>query len=433
MATNHFEIPGVNVRFVTGLQWQLLRNSSEGRAEARKLAEEMRFDLMVWNTPDDAAADLCLVGFASSREGYKRGSCSVAALVSASIKKTDRARDFICAVALPGGRFLYVSQINGAIPEGRDFIGSQEQVRTLLMEDIALDRMWDIVIAPTMWGIDHSFDRSFMEFLPKTKGRVDVKALYKFCLSNVRLDSRRLLVYGLLATLVLGSGLGVMTYLNNQKERARLAAMLLQSKSAEKRPPVPPWINKVKAVEGWSACSAVLQKNQQVMFQGNWTPDSISCDLDGRNLLFLWSGDSQRSWISHLKATEPNAVISSEGGSLSASFAQPVATVVAGQAEPLVDRSSRLLAMQQVAQEYGLVLQISNPPAPAVLPGADKADAQALPTWGEVRWSIENSALAPEVILPLLDGVGFRLGRVTARFKDGLINWNLEGVQYVLP
>ncbi len=52
MATNHFEIPGVNVRFVTGLQWQLLRNSSEGRAEARKLAEEMRFDLMVWNTPD---------------------------------------------------------------------------------------------------------------------------------------------------------------------------------------------------------------------------------------------------------------------------------------------------------------------------------------------------------------------------------------------
>ena len=301
------------------------------------------------------------------------------------------------------------------------------------MEDLALDRMWDIVIAPTMWGIDHSFDRSFMEFLPKTKGRVDVKALYKFCLSNVRLDSRRLLVYGLLATLVLGSGLGVMTYLNNQKERARLAAMLLQSKSAEKRPPVPPWINKVKAVEGWSACSAVLQKNQQVMFQGNWTPDSISCDLDGRNLLFLWSGDSQRSWISHLKATEPNAVISSEGGSLSASFAQPVATVVAGQAEPLVDRSSRLLAMQQVAQEYGLVLQISNPPAPAVLPGADKADAQALPTWGEVRWSIENSALAPEVILPLLDGVGFRLGRVTARFKDGLINWNLEGVQYVLP
>ena len=127
MATNHFEIPGVNVRFVTGLQWQLLRNSSEGRAEARKLAEEMRFDLMVWNTPDDAAADLCLVGFASSREGYKRGSCSAAALISASIKKTDRARDFICAVALPGVVFCMYRRLT--VPSRRGVILSEVRSR----------------------------------------------------------------------------------------------------------------------------------------------------------------------------------------------------------------------------------------------------------------------------------------------------------------
>ena len=65
------------------------------------------------------------------------------------------------------------------------------------------------------------------------------------------------------------------------------------------------------------------------------------------------------------------------------------------------------------------------------MPGAPSN--QLPPQWRELSWAVKGSALSPESVVAVLDGAGFRVGSVVARFSDGIIKWDLEGSQYVLP
>ena len=134
-------------------------------------------------------------------------------------------------------------------------------------------------------------------------------------------------------------------------------------------------------------------------------------------------------WIKHLLEVEPKANVSGDGSM--AALVVPV-SVSGAEDETLVDERTRSLQMQMVAQQYGLMINLAAPPAPPTMPGAQPND-QMLPKWRELAWAIKGSALPPENVVASLDGAGFRVGSVTARFSDGLIKWDLEGSQYVLP
>ncbi|MFB0934190.1 MAG: type 4b pilus protein PilO2, partial [Propionivibrio sp.] len=153
MMENCFELDRGKV-FVSGLHWQALSgNPSEAKHEAQRLAKQLEFDLAMYRTGGAPQ-----IGFASSVDGYKAGMLSAAAVVSKTLELEDNVRDFLCAAELPDGRFLLVVQADGVITPDGDALGSEDEIRAKMLEYLSLDKTWDKIFAPLMWGMQGSVE-----------------------------------------------------------------------------------------------------------------------------------------------------------------------------------------------------------------------------------------------------------------------------------
>lgn len=410
--------------FVGGLHWQALSGSpSEAKAEAQQLAKQLSFDLAVWRTTGAPQ-----IGFASTADGYKTGMLSAAAVVSKTIEVELGERDFLCATELPDGRYLYVSQADGVIPPEGDFIGTAEAVRARMLEDMAIGKAWSLVIAPDMWGMPEAKERAFEDFIPRRGGKPYFKHKW-WALKPVKPNIGSM-IKTVLPLVAIGGviALGVLGYRQWQQDQAaKEAARLAMLQSAEQQPEAlpHPWKTQQRAQLTVAACATGFD-SIPTMWPGNWKPDSVSCS-PAAGLVVTWKR-GEHGWIKHLLDIEPKASISADG--TMATMILPI-QLTGGEDEALQDERTRALHLQMTAQQYGLTVSLSAPAAPPPMPGAPSN--QLPPQWRELSWAVKGSALSPESVVAVLDGAGFRVGSVVARFSDGIIKWDLEGSQYVLP
>lgn len=410
--------------FVGGLHWQALTGgASEAKAEALRLASELSFDLAVWRTTGAQQ-----IGFAATADGFKAGMLSAAAVVSKTIEVESGERDFLCATKLPDGRYLYVAQAEGVIPPDGDFIASAEDVRARMLEDLSIGKNWNMVIAPLMWAMSNTVERDFEDFIPQKGGKPDFKHSW-WALKPVK-PSLTSMLKGvapfLIAGLVLaGAAVGYKQYQQQQaaQEAARLAAMQA-SEPVQELPH--PWKDKVRAKAAIQACSTAIN-GLETLWPGNWKPESVACSVATGTLTVTWK-QGAHGWIKHLLEVEPRASVIGDG--TTAILVLPV-PMSGAEDEALLDERTRSLDMRVKVQQYGATLVLAAPPAPPAMPGANANQAPS--RWNELSWAMQGVLLPPEDLISSMDGAGFRLGSVTARFTDGLIKWDLEGSQYVLP
>lgn len=418
--------------FVTGLFWQPLSGTqSESRRETKSIAQEQGLDLAVWLTSPSLQ-----VGLGSSNEGAQKGMFSAAAVISKTLEIESNARDFIVVTEVPGG-WLYVAQRDGVILTDGDRIGSEDEIKTRLLRDLSLSD-WSLVIAPDHWGVHGSVgERAFLDFLP----RKDDKVIYKKWWALQPLDKFSGVLSGknVLLTMVI---VGVMFFGNAQykqwqakkaaAEAARIAAEQAASFDAQNQKIIleHPWKKQARAQETLQACMNAMGK-VKTLWPGNWNPEEATC-ANG-SFTVLWRR-GEFGWVEHLRQVLPNVVVSSDASSASVTI--PVEFKSLESDEPVPSESSRTLDMHIVAQKYRFVVEITpletkveKPP----MPGQEQAAPPPPKDWREIKWSAKNSALPPSVVLTALDGNGFRVNQLQANFRNGIITWNMEGIQYVQP
>ena len=135
---------------------------------------------------------------------------------------------------------------------------------------------------------------------------------------------------------------------------------------------------------------------------------------------------NEGGWIKHLREIEPSAVIALDGSSASIQSSLPA--LAGGGDERVLSENERLVAMYSAAQAYGITFVAANVDIPPPMPGAQ----QPLPDWREISWQAHGVQF-PDAVLAALDGPGFRMTSMVAKWSGGKFIWTMEGVQYVQP
>lgn len=417
--------------FVSGLFWQPITGITPAarQQEIKKIAEEQQLDLFVIRE-----SSIHQVGFGSSAEGLRAGLLSIAAAVSKTVEISGGVRNFLCAVEAPNGKWVYVAQREGVLLHDGDLLGLEDDIRSRMLADISLSN-WGAVFAPAHWGVVNSVEKSLLDFLPTSHAS---KVVYKrwWALRPVETTWRNMLRSNWqIAAFCLLLGLGSFGYAQWRKyefeqqalriaeeEAARVATELQTVKKKEH-----PWKRIARARHFWDGCDVALTK-VGTLWPGNWAFQKASCG-DGA-LRITWVAQGQ-GWVEHLLAIEPKAVLSPDGKS--ATLTVPV-ELPEGSDEMLPFMTPRKLKMYGVAQQYGYQIQFKAEPAPhAPLPGDAASGVLTENDWKGLEWSISTQAISPAIALPSLDSPGFRIARIEMSFVNGVMNWNMEGIQYVRP
>ncbi len=416
--------------FICGLFWQPLPGATTRarKAEIEKIAAEQKFDLAVVRSSGAPQ-----VGFGSTSTGMRPGMLSAAAMVSKTFEVEGGDRNFLCAIVVPenNGRWLYVAQREGVLLHDGDLLGSEDEVRSRLLTDMSLSD-WQTIIAPDHWGVSGAEERNFLDFFPKKGSRLDYKKWWG--LKPVKANWRDLIKAYWPVLLLVAIGLAsTVGYSQWQKyraaqEQARIARAIAEQAAAANVPikPEHPWKKSPRASAFVDTCVAAFG-SVRTFWPGNWTLRDVTC---GNGVLKVVWIRQDHGWIEHLQAMEPRATFSADGATAMLTLPLSLST---GEDESAPVESDRMLELNNGAQRFGIKATLSVPPGPAALPG-DKPGAQPVVNdWKTLAWAVKGSALPPAVIVKAMDGNGFRLNTIQAVFSGGVMNWNLEGVQYVQP
>lgn len=415
-----FTIDGVS--FALGLFWQPLGGSTpaERSKEVRALAEELSFDLSVIRN-----SSMHSVGFAKSGD-LKAGVFSAGAVVSKTMEVEEKVRDFIFVSALPDGSWMYVAQRDGAILSDGDLaFASEDAARTRLLEHMSLGD-WPKVIAPAIWGVGGATERSFEDIIPRGKGgKIKIHKWWRLVpvgrgRAAMTLHAGKIAVACAVVAVVVG---GSVFYKKWKAEKEAKAATVVVDAAGTPLPPEHPWKSQPLARDMMAACMTAVSSQQ--LFPGNWSVQGVECS--GGNLVVSWT-PRPGGWIRHLKEVEPAAQVALDGSAASISVGLPQLPL--GQDEPAPTENERLVAMYSTAQTYGVPFVATAAPAAPVLPG--QTVSATAPGWKEIGWKVDGVVL-PEAVIAALDGPGFRMKTMRAKWQDGRFVWTMEGIQYVQP
>jgi hypothetical protein len=420
-----------DMTFLSGLFWYPLSGITqpERMKEVRDLAQEQNFDLYILRSSNPHH-----VGFARSSPDIKVGISSAAAVISKTLELESEAREFIFVCALPDGKWIYVAQRDGVIlPDGDKCFTSEDTAKSRLLEDISLGN-WSRIIAPDMWGISGSTERSFEEMLPQSEtGKRKAHKWWR--LSHVNpyalTEGAKKVLFGAVALLMI-AGL-IFLYIKYVKEEAPPPEIVttIQQQVAPPPPPPPPppehpWKTMPLSMDLALACLNSIERI--TLFPGNWSLESARCNRNSLNV--NWKAQ-EYGWIDHIKAIIPDVVILNNGKN--ATLSKPLPALTIGKDEAVMLSMERKSSLYAVAQRYGIQIVLTDMVQQSPTQAKDSRQPAPPPQdWATVSWKAQD-VRSPLLVVDVLDGPGFRLTDMNAVFMNGELVWNLEGHQYVQP
>lgn len=409
------------ISLAAGLFWQPLLSGSkkESHEKILEVADQLSFDLgvIVGGEHGVGSAGLC-----AKAEGAKEGFVSLALLVSDGLTKQGFTADFVAGIDAGDGRWVYVARNNGAIIFEGDFIGTEEEVRSMMMQHYSMAE-WPTIIAPSHWRFSGSVEKSLDDILPKgKKGRLVVAN--EMVIRPLRtsafdvIKAHKKLVF--LVSLVIGvAGFGNNYYkIYKEKVAAELAARKAAEAAFAKRISAPPpWYAEAAPVPMAAACMSALDKIPLV--PGGWNLGAATCNSSGI-VTAEWTRPDYGS-ISMLRGVVPNAEISADGNKASQSSevkpGEVTRELVTGKSEGYAHIFDR---MQTMGIEVRLTPVQEAPP---------KEGDPPVP-WQATQWSI-TTQLRPDEIAKVLTFPGLRISNITLSFDGGSVSsYKMEGLIY---
>lgn len=416
------------LELVAGLIWHPLNNSGSARAkEILDYAQAGGADLKVMRGDDSSH-----VGLAKKADGCKPKQLSAAAVIADTLAVNGH-RNVLVAMSLPDDQdtYMFVSVRDGVILADGDSVGTRDEIRVRLVGDVAYGG-WDLVVCPGEWGVLDAEERNFNSFFTPAI----LKAVKQWQLKETTIAWRKAVVpVALLVVIAVSSIYGWNVW--QKKKTATAEALRLQQEEVARGQKVAPnespkpWPLMPGTQAFTQACSQAFR--QVGLSAGNWALDGVVCE--GGLLTVRWIKSGESAWVSHLKSVRPEAAIASDG--MSATVSVPAVAAPSndfGTALPRVDGLS--LRYYDLASRYGMAVRIDQPqapPAPAVLPGQQTNSAPvAAPSWAAMPLQV-TASFDPVEVASVLDYPGLRFTKIAYAFKNGAIQYQFTGVQYVRP
>lgn len=419
-------------RFVCGLFWQSLSRPREAKAEAGELARRLKFDLIVL-LKDFGSMQ---AGFASSNDGVKRGTYSLAAGIARSIAvegayydgKQQPAANWLAAFKLGDSRWAYFAVRDDSFLPNGDIIGTREEVIDRLQADYALGG-WNAVFGEEeLRAIGfHNFQaKRLTDMLPRGKsGAVKVEGAWALQGVSQQRQLSLLATAGLSVAVVVAALLWGhhARRLGSLREQALRAVGTGASAPGVAGRPVPPphrWPTQPLPRAFVQACVPAFGD----LAPGGWQLESFEC-ANGL-VTHVWQRGS--STIDYLLQAVPDANVDLDGER--ARLSRPLGVPPSARDEPLSPARDVLDALLQGMQQLGLKLKltaIAPPPTPprTVIPGVG-GPVMAPPDWQTFRFDVAAGDLAPEDLLPVLDRQGVRIEKMSFNGHE----WSIQGEIY---
>lgn len=409
-------------KFVCGLFWQSLSRPRELAQEARALAYKIDADLLVLRRDQTMAQ----AGYAHTREGARRGLCSLACVVAQRVAQDgvhyngqqQAAHNWLAAFPLPDGMWVYFAVRDANFLPNGDFAGSREEVLERLHNDYSLGG-WNVVLGAAELAQQgfHNFHPRELDQLLSYKKNGQPQAPSWAMLASVQPQhpgGRWLRLAGAAAALAVAGGAAWQYHAAKVERERRALAFEAARRELAGMPAAapPPWHAIPPAAATARACSAALQQ----LAPGGWILDQYVCTPSAAT--HVWRrGDSH---LGLLLAQLPEATVDSSGEL--ATLNTPLAPQPGSQ-ERLQPAAVVLHPLLARLQLLGLQSTLAERPPPAPAPGSAPV---APPAWRAYTLVVQLGSMRPEDAAPLFDAPGLRLEKFT--YRSGV--WSLEGVLY---
>lgn len=389
----------------SGLFWQPISGPSRNfTLEMAKLGKQLDCDLAV--TLKGSA--LNQVGYASESDGAKEGLISVAALISKKIESLGEST-FLCGIDLLDGRFLYVAQREGSILPDSDFIGTQDEVKSRMVEAFSLGT-WSLVFSPDEWAISNSSERSFLSLVHEPK-------YFKYCRVSRINRNYKFIFNKILPLLILagflsyGASYGYNFYKEGLAKKTAADAALAKAMIVNKNP----W--EITPLAASFAASCLAEIDKYPLSPGGWTFSEAICNENG--LTLTWTRLPYLT-VGMIKAEVPQAVVDALGEK---AVLQTPIKYHDGVKESLIKEFAAHDYIINKAQHLDLKVTLGALPAPAL---TDSGEA----SWHLLSWAL-TSSVSPVELGAWFDVPGFRIQTISLKTTDGSATWNMNGFQYV--
>lgn len=408
-------------KFVCGLFWQSLSRPRELAREATDLGRKIDADLMVIRMDHSTAQ----AGFAHSKDGVRRGTYSLAAVVSKSLAldgafydgEQQPLHNWLGAFRLPDEHWVYFAVRDANFLPNGDFSGSKEEVLDRLHNDYALGG-WNVVLGEEelrSFGFHNFQPRDIRSFIPqRSDGSLRIHKWWGVRQIGGR-PSWLPMAAAAAGVIVVGAAAfeGWKIYEEKKAEREREEAMalvrdrILREASAAARP----WAKRTAPL--------ALVRNCQHQFThptaGGWQLESYTCTQEQQ--VYAWKRGN--STVAMLREQLPQAQVEPSGDR--ANYVQAL-DLKAGRSEELQETGKTLEPVVSRMQMMGVPIKVGLAPTPQLQNG----DKQWQPSWRSYLFKLNASGVEPLEIAAILDRPGVRVDKVIYQGSE----WTMEGTIY---
>ncbi len=430
--------------FVSGLLWKPLRSARKYMAEARDIGKREGMEMVAIRR-----GKVLQAGFAPKQKGRKkrdnqqanmRSMYSLAAALAGSLGE-----DWIAAFDLTDGNYAFVAVHKGGILPGRDLVGNQELIESLLREtysDIKGTNVEPVVIAPAAWGFGG--EEKTLEDLLNAKA---LKPEHRLKPLTLGLTTTEIAAIAPLVGLIVVVGAGGAWWWKQNREKEAEQQRLAQQHNAEAAQAAArnnalaslmrPWQVTPTADDFLKACAAVW--NHVELDIGGWTFDNGRCVLGqggtrSQDIVFATYHRNGSTTVTTFEAAaaalgaQASIFDAGETGTVTLRLQVPAAPQGVSEKDlPTTDAQLQELVTRIQSIPTGIATY-SVQPKPWVKP-ANQPDAVA-PNWTTTTLDIKTT-LAPQQLLEGLPDSGVRFYEIAVSLDKGAnLNWHLSGEMY---
>lgn len=408
-------------KFVCGLFWQSLSKPRELNREAAELGRRIDSDLMVVRMDHTTAQ----AGFAQTRDGVKRGTFSLAAVVSKTLAiegafydgEQQPVHNWLGAFKLPDDNWVYFAVRDANFLPNGDFAGSKDEVLDRLHNDYALGG-WNVVLGEDelrSFGFHNFQPRDIKSFIPqRPDGSIRVHKWWGMRQIGGRPSWLPMAAAAsVIGAVALAGGYGWKIYQEKKLEREREIAMqqvrerLMREASVAARP----WAKKASPVNLMRTC----QQQFTHPTAGGWLLESYTCTQESQT--YAWGRGA--STVAMLREQLPDVTMEPAGER--ASYVRPL-KLQAPHNEDLQDSRKTLEPLLSRLQMMGVPIKVSVAPVPQMNTG----DQQWQPNWRSYLFKLGAGGVEPLEIAEILNRPGVRLDKVVYQGSQ----WIMEGTIY---